>query len=239
MFIFLNAIPAKGWHFFWNIILYCSMISLFNFATGLHVASGTVGLITGIISMSTTKGMKSHKKAGKIFYYAMVLIFISSVYMSIVKNNIFLLLIGFFSIYLASTGYRILSLKKIGENASKASAIDYLLGLTGMIAGIAMAALAIFYFSKGSNFGIVLLVFAIVSFGFGFQDLYKFKKPPTKKTHWINGHALRMGGAFTATVTAFIVVNFNINQQWILWILPTLIIIPITRKMVANFIQPK
>jgi uncharacterized membrane protein len=215
------------------------MISFFNLVTGVHIAAGSVGLITGIISMSTAKGREGHKKAGKIFFYAMVMIFLSSIYMSIVKNNIFLLLIGFFSIYLASTGYRILSLKKIGEHAAKATAIDYLLGLTGIIAGLAMAALAIIYFSEGSNFGIVLLVFAIVSFGFGFQDLYKFKKPPTKKTHWINGHALRMGGAFTATVTAFVVVNFNINQQWILWILPTLIIIPITRKMVANFIQPK
>ncbi|MEI6264410.1 MAG: DUF2306 domain-containing protein [Sphingobacteriia bacterium] len=215
------------------------MISFFNVVTAVHITAGSLGLITGIISMSTTKGMKSHKKAGKIFFYAMVMIFLSSIYMSIVKNNIFLLLIGFFSIYLASTGYRILSLKKIGDHAANATAVDYLLGFTGIIAGISMAVLAIYYFSKGSNFGIVLLVFAIVSFGFGFQDLYKFKKPPTKKTHWINGHALRMGGAFTATVTAFIVVNFNINQQWILWILPTLIIIPITRKMVANFIQPK
>jgi len=215
------------------------MISLFIVITGVHIASGTVGLITGIISMSTTKGMRVHRKAGKIFYYAMVMIFLSSLYMSIVKNNIFLLLIGFFSIYLASTGYRILWHKKITPNKTKISPLDYLLCFTGMLAGIAMLALSIYYFLNGSNFGIVLLTFGIVSFGFGFQDFYKLKNTPKEKTHWINGHALRMGGAFTATVTAFIVVNISISQQWILWILPTLVIVPIARKMAYNFTQPK
>lgn len=213
------------------------MNSIFTIILWLHIAAGSTGLIAGLVSMLSTKGKKIHLLWGKIFFYAMVFVFITSVYMSIVKSNIFLLLIGFFSIYLAATGYRILSLKKLASSGGKPAAIDYLLGYTGIIAGFCMYGLSVFYFMAGNLFGIVLLVFGTVALSLGYKDLKNFSTPPLKKTFWLSGHAIRMGGAFTATVTAFIVVNFQIQQQWILWILPTIVIIPFTRRTLNQFLK--
>ena len=213
-------------------------MSLFELVTWTHVIAGTIGLITGLIGMISAKGKKLHRSSGKIFFFAMLMVFISSVYMSIVKNNIFLLLIGFFSIYLTSTGYRILSLKQLSVKPIKPKPVDYLLGIVGILAGCSMYCLSVLYFSKGSMFGIVLLLFGTVALSLGYIDLKMFKKPPSKKTFWLSSHALRMGGAFTATVTAFTVVNIQIQQQWILWILPSIIIIPLTRQMLKRFLSP-
>ena len=100
--------------------------SLFSCILIVHIAGGTIGLVTGLIGMISPKGKKLHRGAGKIFFLAMALIFVSSIYMSVVKQNWFLFFIGFFSFYLAATGYRILALKTELEKfkaAARATAI--------------------------------------------------------------------------------------------------------------------
>ena len=71
-------------------------------------------------------------------------VFVTSIYMSIVKDNIFLLLVGFFSFYLASTGYRILYLKKLGLQPIAPQAVDYLIGLLVLWPGFACCLCRVF-----------------------------------------------------------------------------------------------
>jgi hypothetical protein len=165
-------------------------------------------------------------------------VFVTSIYMSIAKDNIFLLLVGFFSFYLASTGYRILYLKKLGLQPIAPQAVDYLIGFTGIVAGICMLSFAGYLFLHHNQFGIVIFSFGCLAFWLGFKDLRKFKVRPTEKTHWILSHGMRMAGAYTATITAFVVVNVQVQQQWILWLLPGIIVIPLAQRTVNRFIKP-
>jgi hypothetical protein len=210
---------------------------IFNIILAIHIASGTIGLLSGTIAMSLKKAGKLHKVIGKIFFYAMAGVFLTSVYMSIVKNNLFLLMVGFFSFYTAATGYRILFLKKLGIQKIAPKFIDYVIGYTGLLAGLAMLVITVLIFMRGNMFGFVTLTFGCISIWMAYKDLTKFKYPPAEKLHWIESHGMRMAGAYTSAVTAFIVVNINTSWQWVLWILPTFIIIPMAKQIVNRYIK--
>lgn len=203
----------------------------------IHIISGFLGLLSGTIAIMKTNSIKTHKRVGKIFFYAMVSIFVTCTIMCFMKTNIFLLLVGFFSFYLACTGYRVLQLKTIYEDNLKPKFIDYLISIIGILAGIAIFILAYLLFKSGNNFGFVCLFFGSISLFFGITDLRKFYITINDKFFWMRAHAMRMAGSYVSTVTAFIVVNIQINQGWILWILPGVIIIPIARKLVKNKIN--
>jgi hypothetical protein len=209
--------------------------TIFNLVLILHIISGTVGLLSGTLAMSLKKTGKLHKTIGKTFFYALAGVFVTSVYMSIAKNNIFLLMVGFFSFYTAATGYRILFLKKLNIQKLTPKFVDYLIGITGLLAGLTMLVLSVLLFLKANMFGFVCLTFGAISTMMGYKDLVKFKYPPTQKLHWIESHGMRMAGAYTATVTAFIVVNIDSPWQWVFWILPTFIIIPIAKRIVNRY----
>jgi uncharacterized membrane protein len=206
-----------------------TLFKIFLFA---HIASGGMALITGLISMTAVKGGRTHRLAGKIFFWAMAGVFITSVYMSLVKSNWFLLCVGFFSFYLTSSGYLVLK-AKAAKNIDTVKPMYWLVCLFGFVAGITMLGLSVNMFSKGYMFGTVPLVFGLLSSGQSFLITTDGKL----KQVWLKSHALRMAGAFVATLTAFIVVNIQIEQQWILWLLPTVLVIPATRRMIAKFGQ--
>jgi uncharacterized membrane protein len=221
---------------FTNNIKICNMnTSFLNLVLILHILSGTVGLVSGTFAMCLKKNNNLHKIIGKTFFYALAGVFVTSVYMSVAKNNIFLLMVGFFSFYTAATGYRILFLKKLNSGKISPKFIDYVIGITGLLAGLAMLVLAVLLFLKANMFGFVCITFGGISTIMGYKDLSKFKYPPTQKLHWIESHGMRMAGAYTATVTAFIVVNIDSPWQWVFWILPTFIIIPIAKRIINRF----
>jgi uncharacterized membrane protein len=209
--------------------------SIFNLVLILHIISGTIGLLSGTVAMSLKKTGKLHKTIGKTFFYAMAFVFVTSLYMSIIKNNLFLLMVGFFSFYTAATGYRILFLKKLGQQKITPKFIDYVIGFTGLLAGIIMLVITVLIFMKGNMFGMVTLTFGGLSTWMGYKDFAKFKYPPTQKLHWLESHGMRMAGAYTSAVTAFIVVNIDSPYQWVFWILPTFIIIPIAQRIVNRY----
>jgi hypothetical protein len=210
---------------------------IFKIILGIHICCGSLGLICGTIAMIANKTKKTHKTNGLVFFYAMLGIFVSSVYMSIVTNNAFLLLIGFFSFYLAASGYRILFLKELATKGLKPTWVDYILGGSALIVGLLLIVSSVILFTHKNMFGTVTLTFGVLSLLLGYTDFKKFYVPTTNKLFWIANHGGRMGGAYTATITAFLVVNIHIQQNWILWLLPSVIITPIVTKMTNKFIK--
>jgi uncharacterized membrane protein len=207
---------------------------LFMVFLSLHIATGGTALLAGIVSMASAKGKSIHRLAGIIFFWGMVGVFVSSLYMSLVKYNWFLLCICFFSFYLTCSGYVALKLKTKVQVAN-ARLLLTIIYLGGFLSGLAMIGLAINLFSYGSMFGTVPVIFGLISMSLSFRDYLINNGQVDSKPVWLPSHALRMAGAFAATLTAFTVVNIQIGQQWILWLLPAFIIIPITRRMLSRF----
>lgn len=200
----------------------------------IHIITGFAALATGFISMLNRKGAKRHRLTGKIFFTAMTGVFISATIIAVIKGLAFLFMVGFFSYYLACSGYRILYLKKL-HLAQKPKWLDWLISGIGVLAGLGLMIFSIRWFSERGPWGLVPLTFGLFCVSNGMLDLRNFFTPPKNKQHWLTTHGARMGGSFAATFTAFVVVNVNIgNLTWILWILPgTLVGIWITKILRA------
>ncbi|MFM7431560.1 MAG: hypothetical protein ACKO1F_16910 [Flammeovirgaceae bacterium] len=188
----------------------------------MHIAGGTVALVSGLVAMLTEKGGKAHRLAGKIYFGGMTAVFVGAVIVAIGHRKDFLLMVGFFSYYLTVRGYRTLYLKKIGSG-QKAAALDWLIVT---ISGIFISALLMYglwMLINENGMGIPAIVFSLIGLTFLAIDVRKFLKAPPKM-HWWFAHIGSMGGSYISAVTAFVVVNIQLPQYgWVLWILPTLI----------------
>jgi hypothetical protein len=142
--------------------------------------------------------------------------------------------VGFFSFYLTSSGYLALKVKS-DAGALKFQKIYTAVYWSGLLAGTIMLGIAAALFYNLSMFGTVPATFGLISISLSILDYRILSAKVDRKNSWVNNHALRMGGAFTATITAFIVVNIQIEQQWVLWLLPTAIVIPATRIILSKF----
>ncbi len=189
----------------------------------IHIAGGTIALISGLVAMLTLKGGNAHRLAGKIYFWGMTAVFIGALLLAIGRHLDFLLMVAFFSYYMTVRGYRILYLKKLYEG-QKAAAIDWVIVLVSGIFVLTLFGWGVWALIQGASMGIVAIAFGGIGASFFFNDVKQFFIPPKEKMHWWYGHISSMGGSYISAVTAFVVVNIQLPQfQWILWILPGVI----------------
>jgi len=189
--------------------------------------------------MLNRKGGKTHRRTGKIFFAAMTGVFLTAVFIAIVKDLAFLFMVGFFSYYLACSGYRILYLKKL-HLKQKPSWLDWTISGIGALAGIGLIIFSISWFLHRGAWGLVPLAFGSFCLLGSLQDIGSFFYPPKNKLHRITTHGARMGGSFAATVTAFIVTNVHIGTfDWVLWILPGVLVGIWISFAVRRYVSPK
>jgi len=189
----------------------------------LHVAGGTVALLSGLVAMLTKKGSPPHRLAGKIYFGGMTAVFIGAVFTAIGHHKDFLLMVGFFSYYLTVRGYRVLFLKTLNEG-TKAKPIDWAISIISAAFIFMLLGWGFWALSLGAGIGIAALLFGILGSIFLLRDIKNFVRPPKEKMHWWYSHISSMGGSYISAVTAFVVVNIQLPQHnWILWILPGII----------------
>jgi hypothetical protein len=193
------------------------MDSLLKVFLGIHIVSGYIALLSGLIAILTKKGQKNHKKAGIIYFYSMLGVSASALVISIIKSNEFLLYISIFAFFETFNGYRSVKVKDL-----KAKPIDWIVLLLGLVNTVLMI------LSKN----MILMVFGGISifliystFVIYFNNL---KNKPQLKMIWLPRHIGMMLGAYIATTTAFIVVNLSYAAiPWLPWLLPTFIGVPL------------
>lgn len=202
------------------------MDQLFSNLLILHIICGGAGLITGTIAASVKKGSKLHLLTGIVFFWSMLVASVSALIMSILPghNNLFLFAVGGFTLYMILSGYRIVILKRQFKTAPvKFPLTDYLV----TIFGFSFAAFLLLQSVRGVIFGrifsIVPGVFGLICLSYVLHDVKLFMGRTTIKASWMYNHIVRMMGAMIASYTAFLVVNAQIDMQWILWLLPGVI----------------
>ena len=183
---------------------------------GLHAASGFVALLTGFIAILAKKGAKIHRASGKVFFYAMLFVSATAIFVSVFKQNEFLLLIGIFALYQNLSGYR-----AIKNKSRKAAAVDWAIVAMGGLNGVFMLA----------SGNIVLMVFGGISVLLAVGDVVIYarmlQQKPISPKEWLRQHIGMMMGTYIATSTAFIVVNVTyVQPAWLPWLLPTFIGVP-------------
>lgn len=200
----------------------------------IHAFFGGLGLIAGVISILVRKGGKVHKLWGKIFSFGMIT---SSLLSLIVASfpgheNMFLFLIGIFTIYMVLAGNRALTLKV--SIKSKADAVDKSISYIMFAIAVLMMIFGTICLLKDNNLSILYFFFGSIGLLMTYRDFKAFKEFTTNNKVAIVSHVGRMVGAFITSVTAFIVAGLSISNL-VVWLLPTLLGIPYiifwTRKM--------
>ena len=188
----------------------------------IHAFFGGLGLLTGITSIIVKKGGKIHRKCGIIFSYSMGISALLSLIIARIPNheNLFLFLIGVFTIYLVLAGNRALTLNH--KTKMSANWIDK--GISGamLFTSIVMLIIGGNLMIKHANNSILFLFFGAFGLFMAQRDFHTFKVFRKEKNAWLVSHLGRMIAALIASVTAFIVAGLHIGTLWA-WISPTIL----------------
>ncbi|MRX70248.1 hypothetical protein SAMN06265349_101750 [Flavobacterium resistens] len=186
----------------------------------IHAFFGGIGLITGIGSIVVKKGGKLHKRMGKLFSIGMItssLISLPICWMP-KHQNIFLFLIGLFTIYLVISGNRALSFK----TKTKADLLDRIISGTMLFFSIIMISIGLYCQLNNISNGILFTFFG----GFGLfmtvKDFIFFRNFSETNRNWLSKHIGKMVGALIASITAYIVAGLGIGSL-IAWIMPSIL----------------
>jgi uncharacterized membrane protein len=179
-----------------------------------HIAAGFTGLLVGSIPIFVEKGSRLHRQSGLVFYWAMAYVAVSALWLVAFKNaNPFLLGIAVFSFYNAYSGRRFLAFKQAD---TQPSTLDWTMLSALGINGLWMIVRAITYmttnFSGAWGLAILYAVFGSFCLLMAREDYQFYKQPELAKygkMQWFFSHLNRMLGAYIATWTAFVVVNFS------------------------------
>lgn len=199
---------------------------LFKILLIIHIIAGTIGLFTGTINIIRKKGDKPHILVGKFFFWGMMVNAIAGFVMSIMHNNIFLLIIAVFSFYLTATGQRFLSLKKL-DKGQKPETIDWIITSTMLVFALSFIVYGTLLILSQNSFGTVLLVFGLISLLMVRKDIRMYKRKIKFKNYWLLIHIQRMVAAYIAALTAFLVVNNTYLPSIVAWLLPGVILTPL------------
>lgn len=200
---------------------------------GLHIALGSIALLTGGLVLLLKKGDQRHQKIGKVFYGSMLCAALISCLVAVLPNheNVFLFCIGLFTIYLLLAGRRALNFRQ----ESPVLEWDKRLALGLGIVGLVLLTFPILLYQKPN---IITSVFGVICLYFGLSDLRMLRRPNVLKTQWLQIHLGKTVGAYLAAVTAFVVVNNVFAVPMWNWfgpsIIGTLYIIYWNRKLKKN-----
>lgn len=186
----------------------------------IHAFFGGVGLMTGIGSVLVKKGSSLHKKMGKLFTIGMLASCLISLPICWLPNhqNIFLFLIGLFTIYLVISGNRASSFKY----KSEADFIDKLISGSMLFFSVVMISIGLYCQLHAIENGILFTFFG----GFGLfmttKDFIFYKNASEFNKKWLSKHIGKMVGALIASITAFIVAGMGIGNI-ISWMMPSIL----------------
>ena len=162
--------------------------------------------------MLRKKGDRIHKLTVKIFTLAMVSTGLSAFYLSFVHPNLFLFIMGIFTIYL----------KKVHQG-QKTQLFDTILSSVMFLCSLIFFYIGIKYLIAKVVFGIVFALFGMVSLRLCYIDYKVYTRKITDKMFGIKNHIGRMTGAYIAACTAFLVVNNTFLPPVLAWSLPGII----------------
>jgi uncharacterized membrane protein len=206
----------------------------------IHILSGAISLVSGLIAIFAPKVKEWHRYAGKVYFFGMTMVFITGISIAGYKFNRFLFLIAFLSYYSVFSGVRFLKLKKLHKD-QRPKWFDWFAGGVNLFANLIFVGLGVLYFfNENANSGAALL-----SLGFGFggivlsiNNMKPFFIKPEKGTYWYPAHIGNMMGGYIATTTAFlstVVSRYDVMNPMLAFALPSLIGVPLliywTRKV--------
>ncbi|HYN87606.1 MAG TPA: hypothetical protein VER55_03705 [Ardenticatenaceae bacterium] len=208
----------------------------FELTTWLHIGAGVTALLVAPVATITQKGGRSHRRWGKVYFWAMATIFGTALTMLVRRPSIFLLAVSVFSFYNALAGYRVLRRKRAETEASQlldraASAITLGAGIILMGWGGTLLLSA----NGSTPFAGLGVVFGVLISQLGLEDLRALRPPSEDRNAWWYTHMARMLSSYIGVTTAFLVqtaaprlvaTGMPVGWVWIVWVAPAMMGVP-------------
>lgn len=201
------------------------METVINYSLIIHVIAGFSALVLGAAAIFFKKKTAKHKPLGRYYFYAMSIIFVTGVFLSVMHEKLFLFFISFFTYYSTIVAYRAIVLKN-----DPAELLDKLVDI---IAGLTNASLLLFgiyvMIRNQSSTALIPMVFGIIGLAGVNANIKRYYRPAIRPTEWLERHIGNMLGSYIGAITAF-----TVNQAWkygvpdiISWLGPTIILVPV------------
>ena len=186
-----------------------------------HIAAGSIALLTAVVAVITAKGRRYHVLAGRIYAIAMTVIFLTALPLAILGSSVFLLFIAVFSFYLVFAGWRFARNRR-----GLPQPFDWrATGIMG-ITGLTMWGYGVVLGNVGDGQWVTMLIFGAIAVALSLVDsAYYFGLSRGKSragARRVQRHLTNMLAGTIATVTAVAVVNVDLDPVWLPWIYPPL-----------------
>ena len=153
----------------------------------IHIAAGFTALTAAAVAVLTPKGERAHVYAGRVFVLGMALVFLTALPMTLMKPNLFLLLVAIFSFYLALSGWL-----RARNRRGVPLAAEWIAAGAMVLAAFAMCVRGIVVLRAGDSMGTVLLVFGGIGGLLAARDLQSLRVHRYTGTTRIVAHLTRM-----------------------------------------------
>jgi len=201
----------------------------------LHIIAGFTAFFVAPIPMLTAKGGRTHRRWGKVYFWAMAVVAVTAIILALYRPVYFLALVAVFSFYFAFRGYRVLSRKRPAQGQGP-KAIDWSAAIVALMGSAALIVLGILRPGPvWAGLAPVAIVFGIVGGLLAGYDLWQFLNPPADKKFWWYTHMGGMIGSYIAAVSAFSVVNFRFLPGLVRWLWPTAIGVPLLLLWISRY----
>jgi hypothetical protein len=195
----------------------------------MHVGAGFTALVVAPVAMLTRKGSGVHKRWGRVYFWAMLAIFVTALLLLLYRPNVFLTFISVLSFYSALSGVRALKRKNPAQGQD-AGALDWGAAAIALAAGISfilwggLTLAGLGQTEIPAAFAVLGIVFGVVLGKDASSDLVSFRRPNEDPLWWWTYHLERMVGSYLAAVTAFLVQNVGPLLPeafvWVVWVAP-------------------
>jgi hypothetical protein len=175
----------------------------------LHVLTGSIALVLGLISLLSTKGGRLHNLSGKLFLGCISIVILTGLIgVFVFGRNTFLLVITVLSGYVSFSGYRATLLK-----SNNPKRIDILVAILSLF----VLTYFLYYFkSIGMIWSPIIIYSTVGAFLLVITyDLLRYLIPGKKYRRyriWVYEHIYKMTSAFAAILSAFIGTVFEEYQ---------------------------
>ena len=186
-----------------------------------HIAAGSVSLLTAGIALVTAKGGRWHVLAGRIYAAGMTVVFLTAVPLAVLAFSSFLFYIALFSFYLVFAGWRFAR-----NRQRRAYPVDWIAVSAISVTGLCMWGYAVVLGIYGSSQWVTLLIFGGIALALGLADARFHRSQPGGQRR-VARHLTNMMAGTIATITAVVVVNVEMDPAWVPWVLPTVVITPL------------
>lgn len=186
-----------------------------------HIAFGFIALLLGPVAFVADKWGRVHRLAGLCFVFAMLGVYLTSTYISVMKGLFLLFCVGHFSFFNVLIGYRAAGFFR----GHRARWFDRACALLALAVGLGMLVYAIYSKKEGDTEELILFgLFGVACSAIAVEFLRRVLGWPSGDRRWIKQHIGGMIGGYTATVTAFVVTAIRPEPALLGWIGPSLIL---------------